>query len=331
MNQETIARGILAGLIDRYIAEIREDPNRSIRKLLDIAERTSDGPTQRICYQMMQQMAENRQSPYYDMIHHLVTHAAPGTIRQFGINLGHNAWTFGSGHLRRLSEANEMPIPWAVLIDRSRTPDRISYDAVSEMIRTGRKQEIYAWMLMAWDGPDEWDLYAKTFREMDDSVFGLCVSPASLTDEILEDAAEIPNLMILLDTDVPDWQECAAVLARKGLLYSVIRRVSSTEDVREILSGSWFEEIVPHHPLMAFTLAGDQLPDQDASGLARYMWDTRLAQTYPVLPVDVISDFMIISRLISQKEVLYRIEPDGTVTEAKGLKFCKSGLQVQAG
>ena len=57
MNQETIARGILAGLIDRYIADIREDPNRSIRKLLDIAERTSDGPTQRICYQMMQKMA----------------------------------------------------------------------------------------------------------------------------------------------------------------------------------------------------------------------------------------------------------------------------------
>ena len=63
MNQESITRGILAGIIDRYIAEIAEDPGRSIRKLVDLAERTSDGPTQKICYQMMQEMAANQSSP----------------------------------------------------------------------------------------------------------------------------------------------------------------------------------------------------------------------------------------------------------------------------
>ena len=96
MDQEIITKGIISGIVDHYIRDISQDPHRSVRKLLDMAERTSDGPTQKICYQMMQKMAENQSSPYYEMIHHLVSNTDPQTIKQFGINLGHNAWTFGS-------------------------------------------------------------------------------------------------------------------------------------------------------------------------------------------------------------------------------------------
>ena len=42
---------------------------------------------------------------------------------------------------------------------------------------------------------------------------------------------------------------------------------------------------------------------------------------YLVLPVDLISDFLIISRLVSHQEALCRIETDGRVAEAKGYRF----------
>ncbi len=51
------------------------------------------------------------------------------------------------------------------------------------------------------------------------------------------------------------------------------------------------------------------------------MWNTRLEQAYPILPSDLISDFLIISRLVSHKEVLYRVETDGSVSEGEGLRF----------
>lgn len=324
MDQERITRGILSGIIDRYIGEIAEDPGRSIRKLLDIAERTSDGPTQRICYQMMQQMAADRSSPYFEMLRHLVTHTSPQTIKQFGINLGHNAWTFGSGHLRHISEESGMSIPWAVLIDRCPSPDRIPFEEISALIRRGRNCDIYAWMLMVRDILDEWEQYTDVFRLHTDCVFGLCVSPCALTDEILEEAAEIPNLMILLRTDEPEWREYAEKLMRKGLLYAVFRTVSDADDAEDILSGSWFEDVVSCHPLMAFVLIEDPMPDDAAAGLSSCMWDIRLKQTYPVVPVDLVSDFLIISRLVSHREVLFRVESDGTVSEGKGLKFERS-------
>ena len=321
MNQESITRGILAGIIDRYIAEIAEDPGRSIRKLVDLAERTSDGPTQKICYQMMQEMAANQSSPYYEMIHRLVTHVNPRTIREYGINLGHNAWTFGSGHMRKLSENHGLAIPWTVLIDRTNRPDRIPFAEIRELIKRGREMEIYAWLLITDDPSDEWEEYTGLFRSCRNSVFGLCLAPGVMSSDMLDEAAEIPNLMILVDTGEAEWQEFAESLSGRGCLFSAYKTISSEETAGEVLSGNWIEELVPFYPLMAFTMISDDCPQQAAEEVSRYMWNTRLEQVYPVLPSDLISDFLLISRLVSCREVLYRVESDGSVSEGEGLRF----------
>lgn len=329
MNHESIAKGILGGIIDRYIADIAVDPNRSIRKLVDMAERTSDGPTQKICYQMMQQMAADESSPYYEMIHHLVTGVSPETIRCFGINLGHNAWTFGSGHVRKISEDRNVSIPWAVLVDRRIDPKRIPFSEISDLAARGRAMDIYGWLILCGDALDEWDAYAELFRAHDDCVFGLCVSPQALRDEIIEEAVEIRNLMILVETDGENWQEAAEKLARSQCLFSVYRTVRDESSAAEVTGGDWFEEIVPFYPLMAFTLTADDCPEAVAAEIQRYMWQSRLGQVCPVLPGDLISDFLLISRLVSHREVFYRVETDGSVSEGKGLHFVPGKLRCR--
>lgn len=327
MDQEYITRELLSAIIDRYIHETAADPGRAVRKLLDMAERTSDGPTQRICYQMMQQMAADQASPYYEMIHHLVMHTSPETVKQFGINLGHNAWTFGSGHVRQLTEDRGIPISWAVMVDRSAASGRIPFSSVADLISRGREMDVYAWMIIAGDSLDEWEDYSDLFSQHKDSVFGLCIDPNIADDRILDEMAETHNLMILVNSDEPDWQVFTERLARKQCLFSVYRTVSSGEDTEEILNGSWFEEIAPYHPLMAFTFTADDCPEEAAGQVERYMWQTRLDQDYPVLPSNLITDFLIISRLVSHKEVFYRVEADGSVSIADKCTFRKSDLR----
>ena len=326
MDQESITKGILSGIVDHYIQEIARDPNRSIRKLLDMAECTSDGPTQKICYQMMQQMAADQSSPYYDMIHFLVTHTNPQTIKQFGINLGHNAWTFGSGKMRRAVEQNNETVSWAVMIDRTACPERFDFNEIKALVERGRKLDVYAWLLMTDGMPDEWDEYAEMFRTYSDSVFGLLVFPEALTDEIIEEAADIPNLMIILKTDSPDWQVCADHLLERGLLFSACKTISGDEDAAEVLSGSWMEELLPHHPLIAFTLADDALSEETAAKIKEYMWNVRLDQQYPILPSDLISDFVIINQLVAHRDIIYRVDPDGSVSESRKYVFGKGPL-----
>ncbi len=326
MDQEIITKGIISGIVDHYIREISQDPQRSIRKLLDMAERTSDGPTQKICYQMMQKMAENKSSPYYEMIHHLVTAIAPGTIKQFGINLGHNAWTFGSGNIRRCISQNGTLLSWAVIIDRRENPQMIPFSEISELVNRGLKTNVYAWLLMTSGTLREWDDYVKLFRAHDESVFALRVTPDALTEEIIEEALEISNLMILLDTDAPDWQITAEQLSSKGVLYSASRLVSTEAQAEEILSGSWLEELIPYQPLIAFTIADDNAPEQTIRSVKEYMWNTRLAQLHPILPSDLISDFVVINRLVAHKDILYRVNADGSADAAENLQFQKTEL-----
>ena len=226
MDQETITRGIISGIVDHYLREISQDPHRGIRKLIDMAERTSEGPTQKICYQMMQKMAANQSSPYYEMIHHLVTHLDPQTVKQFGMNLGHNAWAFGSGNIRRNILAGSDALSWSVLIDRNRQPDRIPFSEINEMIRKGREQDIYAWIIRASDTLDEWHDYVDLFLKQQDCVFGLMVRPGAVCSEILAEMSELHNVMLLLETDEPDWQLCAGILAEKNILFSVCRFIS---------------------------------------------------------------------------------------------------------
>lgn len=321
MDQESITKGILSGIVDHYIREIAHDPQRSLRKLIDMAVQTSEGPTQKICYQMMQKMALNQASPYYEMIHHLVTNVKPATIKQFGINLGHNAWTFGSGNIRRIVADGETAVSWAVIIDRRTAPDRIPFEEVRELVQTGREHDIYCWLLVPSETIDEWDDYAELFRKHDDCVFGLISAPEAVSDDFLDEAADLHNLMILLNTDKPDWQIAASRLTERGFLFSACRYLADSSQAEEVISGGWLEELLPFHPLMAFTIIADSLPEETALSVKDYMWNTRLAQDYPILPVDLISDFLIISRLISHNETLYRVETDGSVSFGEGYHF----------
>lgn len=321
MDQESITKSILSGIVDRYLIEIAKDPKRSIRKLVDMAERTSDGPTQKICFQMMQQMASNQSSPYYEMIHHLVTHTDPQTVKQFGINLGHNAWTFGSGRIRLLNEKGGAPISWAILADRRPDPQRIAFEEIAGQVEQGLTCDVYAWLLIAGESLEEWEQYRALFRSNSDSVFGLMIDPCAVTEQFAAEAAQIHNLMVILNTEPSGWQEAMKLLSAHQCLVSAYREIGGPEQAEEILSGKWLKELSAFYPLMAFTLAADNCPEDTAEKISKYMWDTRLNQEFPVLPVDLISDFLIISRLVSHQETLCRIETDGRVAEAKGYRF----------
>ena len=56
------------------------------------------------------------------------------------------------------------------------------------------------------------------------------------------------------------------------------------------------------------------------------MWNTRLDQVYPILPTDLISDFVIINQLVMNRKIFYRVNADGSVSTAKDLLFEKSSL-----
>jgi hypothetical protein len=58
MNQTTIRRMLIENLADRYLPKLQFDPNRSIRKLVDMGECLSRGKTQKHFFQSAQKLLE---------------------------------------------------------------------------------------------------------------------------------------------------------------------------------------------------------------------------------------------------------------------------------
>lgn len=313
MKQETVVRAVLSGIIDRYVVEIAADPERSSRKLVDMAERVAEGHFQKIIYQMMQEMSRNRQSPYYAMLQHLATHTDKEQIKTVGIDLGYNAWTLGARNIRALEEQNGEQIPWVGVISRSDLPGRIPVSEMEKMITLGREKEIYAWILRYKKKIDEWAQVFEVIRAYPECVFGILCDPDYLTDTIIDETCELNNLFMILNTDNERWQEAADAFAQRRRTFGVFRLYENRDDAEDILNGSWLEEVSAYFPLLALSVAGQSCTEETAAGVADYMRACRLNQTYPVMPTDIITDSLTINNIISGTPVLNAVGHDGVI------------------
>lgn len=97
MKREAVTRTILDTIVDRAIRDIGEDPQRSLRKLVDMGQMFAKGPFQKRYIGIIQQMLENGGSPYYDLVQDTVHGLPTGPgLRTFGINVGWQSWTVGA-------------------------------------------------------------------------------------------------------------------------------------------------------------------------------------------------------------------------------------------
>lgn len=135
------------------------------------------------------------------------------------------------------------------------------------------------------------------------------------------------NIMLVVDTEKPDWTEKAQTLREKKCLYSLFRHYVTLEDGEDIISGQWMERIRPWAgmaslllPMGGFVAAGLQ------PAVSRYALASRLEQRYPTVMVDFYSDVIYMDMLISESPCFLGVMPDGTVTECReNREICAEG------
>lgn len=328
MNQETITRTIISNILDQYLVEIAADPNRSIRKLVDLAERVSDGHFQKIFYQMMQEMSHNTDSPYYTLIYELVKRVDPQTIKTVGVNLGYNAWTLGARSIRENEAKTGVIMPWTVLIARNEEKTRIPFAAIAKMVDEARSSDVYAYFFQYDSAPFEREACMDLFSRHPDCVFILMLSPDSLTEEALDDLASLHNLCILISTDADGWQESAAKLTERRCLYGIYCVYQDIDSVAEITCDEWITEALPYYPMFALCLAAPGCSEEDAKEVKEYVFKIRMGQNYAVMPVDLVHDSVLINQIISHRDGFSAVAPDGELLSAESYTLHPTGSRI---
>ena len=319
MKREAITRTILDTVVDRAIRDIAEDSQRSLRKLVDMGQTFAKGPFQKRYIGMIQQMLENGGSPYYDLVQDTVRNTDRASLRTFGINMGWQSWTIGAQQIRAAEAREGFDIPWSITL-------RLEGDAPDapgdylRLLDEGRSLGIYAYFLHCGGSDGAISLALEMARRAPECAFLVFLSPA-LVEPWVDELSACPNLLILLDAGVPDWQTAAALLrdARRFFGYGV--RCNSEACAAEVLSGAWVQSLLGHGGSMAFLLPEKSCPTRLSSQFYGYVEQARNTQRYPLLLMDYYRDVLMVDGVISDSPRYLELLPDGqAATYADGKK-----------
>lgn len=145
--ENSMSRILIETIIKRTLRNIKDNPERGIRNLIDMALQFSEGRFQKDFFTAAQTMLQNENSAYYDLVRDVVNRTDSDRLLTFGMNLGYNGCTIGAQRIRDNEKKFHCNIPWAVtlLIDAEHFENnKQKYHA---FIQDGEFLGIYVWML----------------------------------------------------------------------------------------------------------------------------------------------------------------------------------------
>lgn len=235
--EKTMSKILIETVVKTTLNNLKDDPERSIRNLVDMALRFSDNQFQQDFFQVAQTMLKNESSPYYALVRDLISYADTDRLLQFGMALGYNSCTCGAQQIRSNEKRLGHNIPWTVLLqmDAGSQERFTQYDAV---ISEGEGLGVYTWMLFAPSAPEA---TLDLIRNHPDSAFFFFYEPQAQSASLIDGFSELKNLMPLLRYR-EEYAEGYARLRTLGIPYCVYYPYGQ-DDMAAICDGDLFVSI----------------------------------------------------------------------------------------
>ena len=222
MNSQDITRALIDTTVARAMVEMDADPKRSVRKLCDLGRQFSRGRFQNQIFAIFQDLLRNDESPYYQAIDFLLRSNDPEALRQFGINIGYNSFTYGAQILRQKQKELSFAVPWVVKLRLdSRIPDTYDSSFFASVVRTGLTYGIYSYQLRSMDHHEDMESYLAVIQSHPECAFLWFLSDTPLTEKQQKLLLSCPNLMVSLPIDAPSTVSMAKALRRQKTLFGM--------------------------------------------------------------------------------------------------------------
>ncbi len=317
--KSNLNRTLIETTIRNSIKQIKNDPERSMRNLIDMALTFSNGRFQKHFLEAAQTMLQKETSCYYKIIPDLVTNADTERIVTFGMNIGYNGCTLGAQTIRELEAKEHFNIPWSIFVELdscSYYENKIHYHA---LLSDGKAMGIYTWNIHTIDNPASALELAEEFPECAFNIF--CTSEI-ITHTLLDDAQGLNNILFLVEYG-NNIEETCTLLRSQGFLYSVFYSNETSnynsEMIYEILSDTENKNAV----FTVFLSYPSHATESDA--LYQFIKQLRSEQSYRTIPYDFVHDNCTIDSIISNQPCSIMFTSDGysySPIEGKAYENC---------
>jgi len=304
--ENSMSRILIETVVRKTLKDMKEDPERSIRNLVDMAMHFSEGRFQTNFFRIAQTMLKNENSPYYALLRNISSSVDTERLVTFGMNLGYNSCTLGAKKIRENEQDLGCNIPWTVAFqtEGSKISEHLSeYHAA---VADGEKLGIYAWMLFAQSHPQA---LLPLIHKHPDSAFFLFCDPDDIDTAFLDSISDVNNLMLVVR-----YEEAAEALYTQirdnGLLYSAYYTYAQ-KDIKSIKNGDLFYSIQQIHPVFTILLAQPDCPEPIQNAAYQAVVQARNEQSYQTVPLEYYFDNRLIDKIISDDACFAWFDPSG--------------------
>ena len=316
MHQK-LTRTMLDIAIDKGLKEIRTKSKRGIRNLVDLGAHFAKGRFQEYFYQIAQNMLENEDSSYYDLVFNTVNNVDNNILKTFGINIGLNSWTYGANTIREKENCYEYNTPWAIIFDFT-IPTAISLNSsdILKSISDGKDMGIFSYIAFINDNTSLKENLFEAFEKNPDCAFILFADPNNLD---INDILKIKNLKnILISINMEEMKENQELLSTVELLIENkclygIHSIYDDKDTETILNNEWINKIVNLTSTFAFLIHSKNCKKENIAKVSSYIQDMKTNQKYPTFLIDLYEDMSYVSKIISSKSCFIKILQDGKI------------------
>ncbi len=287
---------------------MEEDPERSVRRLVDLGKQFSKNRFQDTVFSVMQESLNNENSAYYDMLHNLLKNTDHENMKKFGINFGYMSWAYGAANLRKQEESTGVCIPWCLKLrfDPSNT-DGLNQERIASLIEQSTRLGIYAFFIReCGNSTDSYELLELLERYSDCS-FVWVKGNGRLTAAQIQMLKVCKNTLVSLPVEEAESLLTAALLRDQKILFSM--HLLYDDDETATSFPLIMESVLASEISLFFLIQ----KDGTVRSAREWAYKSRMAQEYPCCVIDYYGDGISVSNIIAQHDTELEIGSDGTI------------------
>lgn len=314
MNMEkSVSRILVETYVRDALRKIRNDPERGIRNLVDMALQFSGGRFRYDFLSTVRTMLGNESSAYYRLVKDIVGYVDEDRLCTFGMNLGYNGCTHGAKCIRKNEEEMGLNIPWSVVCELDPVSFEDDRQEYLSAIRDGESLGIYVWILGAMENPGNALSLAGQYPE---GAFFILCRAEDLTAAFLDKAAESDNTMFVLQYGEDISKTCEA-MRRRNLMYSVWYQYGG-DDTGCIADGSLFLRAQELSPAFTVLLPAPGCTEKTREEVYQEVQRVRKSQIYHTIVWELVEDSRMVDSVISGDPCFVCFDGSGNLSSPDG-------------
>ena len=280
-------------VVRKAIMDIKTDPERTVRNLVDMALHFTDSRFQKNFFASAQKLLSDEHSGYYALVKDTLTKVNEETLLTFSMNMGYGGLYEGSRKIRSAEAEKGFNIPWTIAVS---VGEKGVNDRHHLLIRQGQEMGIRVWQLFSEGSILECLSLAAQYPE---SAFIIYCGSGEIDLHTLDVASDLHNIALIVPYDDQADVVCA-LLREAGLLYG-LHYAYCDKDKPRIESGALFEDMQSLYPLACVLRHSYPCNQECCDQVSLWIRNARMEQNFKTILWEMYGDALLIDEVISNE------------------------------